>query len=240
MFRDYFAKTPTYSPGMFRHQYRMQRPLFLRIMEAVCEYDPYFFQKRNVAGILGLSSIQKCTAAFRILAYGVSPDALDEYCRMGESTTVEAVKRYVKAIRAVFEVTFLRQPTRDDLVRQMGINAEWGFPGMFASIDRMHWVWKNCPVPWAGQFQDKDKEKSLILEAIADKSLWIWHAFFGMPGSNNDVNVLDRSPFVNNMLHGPSHDLSFVVNGKQYPRYYLLADGIYPQWNCFVQTINAS
>jgi hypothetical protein len=107
------------------------------------------------------------------------------------------------------------------------------------SIDCMHWVWKYCPIAWAGQFQDKDKERSIILEAIADKSLWIWHAYFGMPSSNNDVIVLDRSPFVNNMLHGPFHDLSFVVNGKQYPCYYLLADGIYTQWSCFVQTIHA-
>jgi hypothetical protein len=73
---------------------------------------------------------------------------------------------------------------------------------------------------------------------IAHKSLWIWYAYFGMPSSNNDVNVLDRSLFVNNMLRGPSHDLSFVVNGKQYPRYYLLADGIYLQWSCFVQIIH--
>jgi hypothetical protein len=110
---------------------------------------------------------------------------------------------------------------------------------MFESIDCMHWVWKNCLVAWVGQFQDKDKERSIILEAIADKSLWIWHAFFGMPGSNNDANVLDRSLFVNNMLRGPFHDLSFVVNCKQYPRYYLLTNGIYPQWSYFVQTIHA-
>jgi hypothetical protein len=60
-----------------------------------------------------------------------------------------------------------------------------------------------------------------------------------MLGSNNDVNVLDRSPFVNNMLRGPSENLSFTVNGKDYSRYYLLADGIYPPWSCFMQTIHA-
>jgi hypothetical protein len=53
----------------------------------------------------------------------MSADAMDEYCRMGESIGIEAMKRYVKAIRAVFEATYLRRPTRDDLVRQMGINA---------------------------------------------------------------------------------------------------------------------
>jgi hypothetical protein len=49
-----------------------------------------------------------------------------------------------------------------------------------------------------------------------------------MPGSNNDVNVLNRSPLVTDMLWGPSEDLTFTVNGNQYSRYYLLADGIYP------------
>jgi hypothetical protein len=31
---------------------------------------------------------------------------------------------------------------------------------------------------------------SVVLEAVADQDLWIWHAFFGMAGSHNDINVL--------------------------------------------------
>jgi hypothetical protein len=236
--RDYFADPPVYPAPLFRRRFRMQRSLFLRVMQVVCKFDPYFVQKRNAVGLLGLSSIQKCTATLRMLTYGVGGDATDEYCRLASSIAMEAMKRFVAAIRGVFEDTYLRQPTCDDLQHQMSINEERRFLGMFGSIDCMYWIWKNCPVAWASQFQNKDKERSLILEAIADQSLWIWHSFFGMPGSNNDINVLDRSPFVNDMLRGPSQDLSFIVNGKEYPRYYLLADGIYPAWSCFVQTIH--
>jgi hypothetical protein len=32
--------------------------------------------------------------------------------------------------------------------------------------------------------------------------------------------------------------MTFIVNRNIYPRYYLLIDGIYPQWACFVQTIH--
>lgn len=32
--------------------------------------------------------------------------------------------------------------------------------------------------------------------------------------------------------------MTFVVNGTEYNGYYLLADGIYPPWSCFVQTIH--
>ena len=91
---------------------------------------------------------------------------------------------------------------------------------------------------WQGQFQDKDKNMSIILEVVADHSLWIWHAFFGLPGCNNDINVLDNSPFLLNMLQEAGHDISFEVNGHVYPRYYLLTDGIYRTWTCFVQPIH--
>jgi hypothetical protein len=63
-------------------------------------------------------------------------------------------------------------------------------------------------------------------------------SFFGLPGGNNDINVLDRSPIVRNFLSGEGQHLSFLVNGNVYPRHYLLTDGIYPQWSCFVQTIH--
>jgi len=32
------------------------------------------------------------------------------------------------------------------------------------------------------------REPTIILEAVASQDLWIWHAFFGMPRSLNDIN----------------------------------------------------
>ncbi len=48
---------------------------------------------------------------------------------------------------------------------------------MLASLDYMHYRWKHCPVALQGSFIDKDKNKSIILEAIVDSKLWIWHAY---------------------------------------------------------------
>jgi len=191
----------------------MRRELFLHIVQEVCAFDPWFVQKRDAVGRLGLSSLQKCTAAMRMLPYGIAADATDEYCRTGESTANEAMKRFVVAIRGCFESTFLRQPTLDDLHRQIDINTARGLSGMFGSLDYMHWTWKKCPVAWQGQFQDKDGNRSIILEAIADQSLWIWHAFFGLAGGNNNLNVLDRSPLVRNLLCGEGNEITFDVNG---------------------------
>jgi len=40
-----------------------------------------------------------------------------------------------------------------------------------------------------GIFTNKDGNKSIILEAIVDQKLWIWHTYFG----NNDLNILHRT-----------------------------------------------
>ena len=53
---------------------------------------------------------------------------------------------------------------------------------------------------WQGDFGDREGRKSIILKAVAIEELHIWHVFFGLPGANNDLNVLQRSPLVNNML----------------------------------------
>jgi hypothetical protein len=226
---DYFAPQPVYDGSIFRHRYRMRRELFLRIVSSVYEFDSYFVQSADVVGQLGLSSLQKCTAALKMLAYGAAADATDEYCRLGESTALESMKQFVNAVRGCFEAEYLWGPTRADLERQVIINSARGFPGMFGSLDCMHWDWEKRPTAWQGQFQDKNKNRNIILEAIANQSLWIWHTFFGLPGGNNDINVLDRSPLVGDFLRDESTDMTFVVNGHTYHHYYLLIDSIYPQ-----------
>ena len=50
--------------------------------------------------------------------------------------------------------------------------------------------------------------------------------------------MFDRSPLIHNMLTNEASDFTFEVNEKKYNRYYLSADGIYPQWSCFIQSIH--
>ncbi|GJX22826.1 ALP1-like protein [Tanacetum coccineum] len=47
---------------------------------------------------------------------------------------------------------------------------------------------------------------------IAYQDLWIWHAFFGVSGMNNDVNVLRQSPLFNDLKSRRAPDLQFVAN----------------------------
>ena len=75
-----------------------------------------------------------------------------------------------------------------------------------------------------------------MLEAVASQDLWIWHAFFGVAGSNNDINVLRQSPLFNDVVDGFAPEVSFEVNGTEYSKGYYLVDGIYPEWATFVKS----
>jgi hypothetical protein len=156
--------------------------------------------------------------------YGLAIDATDEYCMLGESTTMEALKHFAIGVQTWFKSTYLRTPTLADLMKQLIINDARGFSGMFASVNCMHYQWKNYPIAWQGQFQDKDRHKNIILEAIIDPSLWIWHVFFGLLGGNNHITVLNRSPLVTDMLRGEPMGPNFLMNGFVYPIYYFFAD----------------
>ncbi|XP_017217329.1 uncharacterized protein LOC108194901 [Daucus carota subsp. sativus] len=211
LFRDFFAENPVYSSNLFRRRFRMSRPLFIRILNEVESYEPYFVQKRDNCGRLGLSSMQKITAALRMLAYGVTGDFMDEYIRIGETTAMESLKKFTETLVNVFSSEYLRPPNANDILRLLNVAEQRGFPGMLGSIDCMHWRWKNCPTAWK--------------------------AFFGMPGSHNDINVLERSFVFTELAQGRAPPVNYTINGNNYTMGYYLADGIYPKWKTFVKTI---
>ncbi|CAN6707491.1 unnamed protein product [Malus baccata var. baccata] len=122
----------------FRRRFRMRREFFEGILNAVVNHDHYFARKIDVVGRQSLSPHQKLTYAFRMLANGCSTDSTDEYCRLAESTAIENLKRFCQAIQAIYEATYLRKPTREDLKRLLRKANKRGFPSMIGSLDYMH------------------------------------------------------------------------------------------------------
>ena len=58
-----------------------------------------------------------------------------------------------------------------------------------------------------------------------------------MVGSNNDINVLDRSPMFDEILEGCAPEVNYIVNGANYTLGYYLTYVIYPKWATFIKTI---
>jgi hypothetical protein len=172
-----------------------------------------------------------------MIANGVAADATDEYVRVGESTALECLRKFVVIIVKVFRLEYLRLPNEYDTARLLAIGESRGFSGMLGSIDYMHWGWKNYPTAWHDMYKGHKKEPIVILEAVTLKDLWILHAFFGMPGSHNNINVLQWSSIFARLAEGQCPQVNYSINVTDYSMCYYLADRIYPSWATFVKTI---
>jgi hypothetical protein len=65
-------------------------------------------------------------------------------------------------------------------------------------------------------------EPTIILKVVASKDLWIWHVFFGMSGSHNDINVLQRSPIFVRLAEGQGPQVNYNINVHTFNCSYIL------------------
>ncbi|CAL2265025.1 unnamed protein product [Prunus armeniaca] len=162
---------------------------------------------------------------------------VDEIAQMGKSTILESLMRFCDAMETLYTMDYLRRPTPRDLQRLLQKAESRGFPRMIGSIDCMHWQCKIYPTAWQGDYGNKKGQKSIILEAVAGFDAWVWHAFFEVTGSQNDLNVLGQSPVFNDVLRGEAPNITYEINNTIYHNGYYLADDIYPRWTTFMKSI---
>ncbi|GKA09174.1 ALP1-like protein isoform X1 [Tanacetum coccineum] len=209
-------------------------------MLAIFRVGHAFYCNPDCAGREGISPLIKCTSAIRQLAYGVNASFLDEYMQISERSSRLSLDHFCQAVMEIYGPEFLRKPTVTDVEKLYRHHEEkHGFPGMLGSLDCTDWEWFGCPYAFKGQYVRRDHGSNpfILLEAVASQDLWIWHAFFGVAGSNNDINVLYQSPIFNDLKTGRAPEIPFVANGVTYPSGYYLVDGIYPELAPLVKTI---
>lgn len=85
----------------------------------------------------------------------------------------------------------------------------------------------------------REKKPTQVLEAIAVGGLWIWVRHFEIPGSLNDVNVLDSCPLVRLKMKEKLLPLfEYERNGHKYNGLYFPVNGIQLHGAVFVSTIS--
>jgi len=84
----------------------------------------------------------------------------------------------------------------------------------------------------AGAYQSRKGKRGIVIEAVCDEDLWIWHLFVSAPGSLNDINVMHQSPLYLDVTGGrwPPRNKSYTINGRTRTLTYYLVDGIYPRF----------
>lgn len=243
--RDYFnGRDSLYDENDFERRFRVSRSIFTRVHDALMGKDP-FIRKMDATKKLGIYPLVKLVGCFRYIGYGDAYDRLDEYLQISESSMNVFCKQFNSLMIKEFGPQYLnRCPTKEERQILATIMERKGFPGAICSWDCKHFVWKNCPMRLAGQYQGHAEggKKTIILESIGDFRRYLWYVNFGDPGSLNDLNVLDKSSIVGAMLSG-TLDLKcdpYKINGTLRDWNYFLVDGIYPKWSIFVNSYQAT
>nr|GEX02329.1 hypothetical protein [Tanacetum cinerariifolium] len=162
----------------------MSRSLFTGIIEEVTLHCAFFREKEDCTKKLGISPLRKCTSAVRQLTHNIISDVLDEYMQMGHATSRQCLEHFCTSIIQVFGPEFLRKPTITDVERLYAVHEnKHGLPRMLGSLD--------C----------------CCITRLMDMA-----RFFGVSGANNDINVTQQSPLLNDLKLCKSPDVSFVAN----------------------------
>ncbi|POM63667.1 Uncharacterized protein PHPALM_20900 [Phytophthora palmivora] len=168
--RDYFAEVPVYSEHTFRRRFTMRRSLYLRIVRCVELQDCYFQQRPDATEKMGLSAMQKCTAAVRQLAYGMPADAVGEYVMIGESSAIKSLMRFCTAVIAVFEDQYLRTSTEFDVQQLYAMHKKRGGGGCwYVGEIRLHALeLKKLP---NRLYKGKEDSPAILLEVVDSQDL---------------------------------------------------------------------
>nr|GFA25330.1 hypothetical protein [Tanacetum cinerariifolium] len=171
------------------------------------------------------------------IGIGVHAEFLDEYMQISDGISRTALDHSFQSVMQIYRLEFLRKPTVTD-VEKLYLRHEEKHE--FSGIpNRTDWEWFGCPYAYKAQYVRRDHGPNpfILLKVVASQDLWIWHAFFGVSGSNNDINVLYQSPLFNDLKTGRASEISCVANGVTYQSGYYLVDGVYPKLAPLVKTI---
>eukprot|EP00918_Siedleckia_nematoides_P032230 GHVU01069739.1.p1 GENE.GHVU01069739.1~~GHVU01069739.1.p1 ORF type:complete len:489 (-),score=38.53 GHVU01069739.1:164-1630(-) len=224
----YWGENPRYDDDIFTRRHRIPRAL-MQLIHDDLQAAGLLQQSRDSTGRLGVSVLLQIAIGLRVLGKGFAYDSFDEIFDVAESTVCAIAMKFVRAIVHHYCDQYLRAPNNDELNDLLRQSEARGFPGCWGSIDGCPWEWDNCPVDERGSYKGRHDRPSIVLEAIADGNLRIWHAFFGVPGVNNDIAVLERSPFfnfytsANSCMRRPVR----LLGGHELDSLYVLGDGIY-------------
>lgn len=234
-------KGPEQPEAVFERRFRMPRLIFSRITNAVVSHSEYFRRglKPDATGKTGITPLLKIICALRQISYDIPADLSDDLFDVSETTAALCLENYCIALQKSLGPLYIRDPTPSELIRIEREFEKAGFPGCIGCLDCSSWTWKNCPKALQGLHKGKDGSPSIRMEAICSLDLWIWSLQFGLPGTMNDLNILEISDHFCKVLNGcfPPITPNYTIDGRDFNWFYYLTDGIYPDWKIFMKSI---
>nr|GEW47669.1 hypothetical protein [Tanacetum cinerariifolium] len=168
----------------------------------------------DATGLSGFSVIMKCTCAIRQLAYGVTPDSLDEYLQMGNHCARDCLDFFTVCVIDLFMPEYLQKPNFNDIQK------------LYAAHNNIHGFLECLEVLIVCTGNEEIAQKhgmANLLEVIKT-------------GANNDLSILNNSPLFDDLFYYNALVAPFECNEVTFEKGYYLADDIYPQWSSFVKS----
>jgi len=243
--QDYLAANAIFFGIQFKKTFRISRQRFEIIFQALSAKYSFFRESVDACGVRGACPAGKMLIALKTLAFGVSPESYRDYYQMSPTLARLCYDSFTAGIKRIYESEYLRFPSVSDLKKILRLHESFhGCKGMMGSLDVMHVNWDQCKMVLHGQFQGRDGNRTVALEAISDYNMYYWHISFGYPGSMNDLNVLNASPLIQKLTDALTiterHMMDIIpyqIEDQYFDKVYVLVDGIYPPWSRFVKTI---
>ena len=238
---NYIGPFPIFNDRQFERKFRLTRTVFQEKIIPSCfnTFRSFYKDTRDCCGRRSIDPYAKIMIALKHLCYGACVSSYTDYFQMGNSTAEKCLEMFIKAIGIGLADVYMRSPTKEDAKRLTRMHkSKHGIDGMMGSLDCTHFFWKNCPVYLQGVYQGKEKKPTVVMEASADYTLWLWDVSVGYPGSWNDIDIWESSPLHKRMTHGCFEDLdfNFTIAGITFNKLFYLVDGIYPKLARFVQS----
>ncbi|GJT25614.1 reverse transcriptase domain-containing protein [Tanacetum coccineum] len=144
----------------------------------------------------------------------------DAYFRNNiDCTKKEGISPLLKCTSAVRQLAYDVNADFLDEYLQMsnGSSRKHGFLEMLESLDCMDWEWFGClyGFKWKYVRPDHGTNPFILVEAVASQDLCIWHAFFGVAGSNNDINP-EFATLVKTIPEPANDDHKRILNKLKY------------------------
>nr|GEW86990.1 hypothetical protein [Tanacetum cinerariifolium] len=176
----HFSETSMYNETRFRKMFRMARPLFNQIVNAISNHSAYFQSNPDCIGREGISPLIKCTSAIHQLSYDVNASFLDEYMQISERSSRKALDHICQAVIEIYGPEYLRNHTVTYVEKlYWRYEEKHGFSGMLGSLDCTDWEWFGCPYAFKPQYVRRDHGSNpfILMEAVAsqdDMACFLW------------------------------------------------------------------